>query len=146
MELQEQLSPHFKLSEFVVSGVALKHRIDNMPRDPEVVGNLRRLAQNVLEPLRRRFGVVRISSGYRCPRLNELVRGSSSSQHLRGEAADIHVPCEEVGMKMFRFICVNTDFDQLLFEHAMNNGCCWLHVSYRFGRNRHDARAYYPAR
>jgi hypothetical protein len=26
----------------------------------------------------------------------------------------------------------------------MNNGCCWLHVSYRQGSNRHDARPYYP--
>ncbi|MGI6223703.1 MAG: D-Ala-D-Ala carboxypeptidase family metallohydrolase [Prevotella sp.] len=144
LDLQQQLSPHFKLSEFVASGVALKHHIDNMPQNPAIVDNLLRLAQNVLEPLRCRFGIIRITSGYRCKQLNTLVHGSLSSQHMRGEAADIHISSEEVGMKMFRFIEEHCDFDQLLFEHTMNNGCCWLHVSYRQGSNRHDARPYYP--
>ena len=42
--------------------------------------------------------------------------------------------------KMFRFLRDETDFDQLLFEHRMRNGCRWLHVSYRSPtENRHQA-------
>ena len=103
-EFQTQLSPHFTLREFIVSGVALRRHIDNTPADPAVVDHLRLLAEKVLEPLRRHFGVIRITSGYRCPRLNAAVGGRPASQHLRGEAADIHISSVEVGEKMFRFI------------------------------------------
>ena len=80
--------------------------------------------------------------GYRCERLNEAVGGVSRSQHLLGEAADLHIANMEVGRKMFEFVRTHCDFDQLLFEHRMKNGCRWLHVSYRSDRgpNRHDAR------
>jgi hypothetical protein len=143
IDLQEQLSPHFKLSEFIVSGVALQQHIDNMPTDSAVVDRLRLLTEKVLEPLRLRFGVIRITSGYRCPRLNHAVGGRTVSQHLRGEAADIHISSMETGQKMFSYIEKNLDFDQLLFEHSMRNGCCWLHVSCRKVGNRHQAIPYY---
>ena len=144
-EFQTQLSPHFTLREFIVSGVALRRHIDNTPADPAVVDRLRLLAEKVLEPLRCHFGVIRITSGYRCPRLNAAVGGRPASQHLRGEAADIHISSVEVGEKMFRFIEENLDFDQLLFEHSMRNGCRWLHVSCREAGNRHEAISDYKA-
>ena len=137
---------YFTINELCYSATAQANGINDTPSATQR-NALTALVDTVLDPLRRAWGKpILVNSGYRCPALNNAVGGKASSQHLRGEAADIHVSCEEVGMKMFRFICVNTDFDQLLFEHAMNNGCCWLHVSYRSGRNRHDARPYYPAR
>lgn len=140
-----RLSPHFTLREMTVSGTALRHHIDNMP-PPAAVARLEALCLDVLEPLRRRFGAIRVTSGYRCPELNRLVGGRERSQHLLGEAADLHVPGRETGLKMFRFLRDSTPFDQLLFEHAMDNGCCWLHVSHkRGGGNRHEAIASYPA-
>ena len=114
-----------------------------MPTDSAVVDRLRLLTEKVLEPLRLRFGVIRITSGYRCPRLNHAVGGRTVSQHLRGEAADIHISSMETGQKMFSYIEKNLDFDQLLFEHSMRNGCCWLHVSCRKVGNRHQAIPYY---
>lgn len=141
IDLRQQLSEHFRLSEFVDSGTARRLNIDNTP-EPVHVERLRQLCLHVLEPLRRRFGIIRITSGYRCPRLNEAVGGVSRSQHLLGEAADLHIANMEVGRKMFEFVRTRCDYDQLLFEHKMLNGCCWLHVSYRSDRgpNRHDAR------
>lgn len=133
------LSEHFSLEEMTRSGVAIRQSIDNTPT-AEAVECLRRLCQNVLEPVRRRFGVTRISSGYRSPELNTAVGGTAASQHLRGEAADIHISDREAGRRIFAYIRDNLDFDQLLFEHRMSNGCCWLHVSYTTRRpNRRQA-------
>lgn len=133
-------SPHFSKAEMNHSGVALKLGIDNTPTEAEEE-NLQALCKMVLEPLRLRFGRIIIVSGYRSPALNKAIRGKQNSQHLLGEAADIHVASEAEGRRYFDYIRLHLPFDQLLFEHAMRNGCCWLHVSYRRApqRNRHEA-------
>lgn len=140
MENQKtMLSEHFSLEEMIASGTAIRLHIANNPT-AEAVDNLRRLCVNVLEPVRRRFGVTRITSGYRSPELNAAVGGEATSQHLRGEAADIHISNHEAGRKVFEYIRSNLEFDQLLFENRMSNGCCWLHVSYTTRRaNRRQA-------
>lgn len=86
------LSPHFQLSEFVVSQTAVKHGIVNVPSELEVE-NLRRLCEGCLEPLREAIGLpVIITSGFRTKALNDkLAHASSTSQHMRGEAADLYV-------------------------------------------------------
>lgn len=137
--MKTMLSEHFSLEEMTRSGVALSRGIDNTP-SPEAVENLRLLCLNVLEPVRRRFGAVRVTSGYRCPKLNKAVGGAPLSQHLRGEAADIHIADMEVGRKIYDFVRQNTDFDQMLFERRQSNGCRWLHLSYTTRRpNRRQA-------
>ena len=123
------LSQHFSLWEMTRSGTAIELGIDNTPGKMEIE-SLKLLCENVLEPLRRRYGAIIISSGYRCEKLNEAVGGVENSQHMRGEAADIHTSDEEQARKYFDFIKENTDFDQLLLEQKLDNGCCWLHVSY----------------
>lgn len=140
---QIQLSEHFSLREMTASGTAMQLNIDNTP-DEAQTECLRNLCQQVLEPLRKRFGVIRVTSGFRNKRLNNVVGGVICSQHLLGEAADLHISNMEVGRKMYDYIRNNLDFDQLLFEHRMTNGCIWLHVSYtKRHPNRHDARPIY---
>ena len=97
-ELQLLLTPHFSLWEMVRSGTAIRLGIDNRPQ-PEHIARMRALCENVLEPLRRRFGVIRITSGFRCPALNRVVHGVRHSQHLYGEAADIHVPNRRAALR-----------------------------------------------
>ncbi len=140
MNNQTLLTEHFSLEEMVRSGVAIRRKIDNSPSSSDVEC-LRQLCVHVLEPVRRRFGVTRISSGYRSAALNDAVGGVATSQHLRGEAADIHISDMETGRRIYDYIRRNLDFDQLLFEHRMSNGCRWLHVSYTTRRpNRRQAR------
>lgn len=137
-----QLSKHFRLSEFTRSATATRLGIDNTPEITDIEA-LQSLCINVLEPLRERFGVIRITSGYRCLQLNEAVGGARRSQHLFGEAADIHVGSREVALKYYNFIRENLDFDQMLLE--MKNGRVYcLHISYTAERvNRHKINSYY---
>lgn len=134
------LSEHFRLSEMIRSGVALNLYIKNIPTE-EDIERMRLLCENVLEPLRRRFGVIRITSGFRCRQLNRAVGGAPRSQHMLGEAADLHVSNMETARQMYDFLRLHTDFDQLLLERRLSNGCVWIHVSYTRRRpNRHFAK------
>lgn len=131
--LSQPLSPHFRLGEFVRSATAVDLRIDNRP--PAIaVEALRLLCEEVLEPLRRRFGCIRITSGYRCETLNRAVGGVANSQHLFGEAADIFVPNEETALKYIDFLRTHTPFDQLILEPRDARIPRWLHVSYTIRR------------
>lgn len=140
VDLKQQLSEHFKLSEFTQSGTARRHKVKNVP-GPREVERLRFLCVKSLEPMRRRFGVIRITSGFRCKKLNALVGGSPTSQHVLGEAADIHTGGRELSEKMFGFAKQNIPFDQLILEHNPAHGIYWLHISLRSDRpgNRYEA-------
>lgn len=128
-ERDEQLSKHFTLWEMMRSGTAVRMNIKNVPDEQEKEA-LRQLCQHVLEPLRCRYGAITITSGYRCLRLNRAVGGVPTSQHMRGEAADIFIPNLETGRKYFDFIKNNTTFDQLIWEPRGADVPRWLHVSY----------------
>ena len=129
MNKQEQLSEHFSLWEMMRSGTAITQNIKNVPGESEIKA-LRALCQNVLEPLRRRYGAIIITSGYRCKPLNKAVGGTATSQHLRGEAADIYIPILEIGRKYFAFLRDHTPFDQLIWEPRGSRVPRWLHVSF----------------
>jgi uncharacterized protein YcbK (DUF882 family) len=84
----DKISKNFRYSEFEYSDTAKKHGIDNtLPED--LRPNVKALVDNVLQPLRDVWGVMKINSGYRCKRLNELVGGVETSQHASAEAADV---------------------------------------------------------
>lgn len=89
-----QLSKHFRLAEFTASETADKLGINNsldITCDSYIIENLEHLCKWVLEPVRFKLGCpVSISSGYRCARLNEAVKGSPTSDHRYGLAADIY--------------------------------------------------------
>ena len=138
------LTEHFTLSEFVRSETADRKHIDNTPT-PEVVSNLRALCRNVLEPARVSFGApIYITSGYRCPARNAAGGGKPTSQHLRGEAADLQVQGVKNLRKLYNAIKSHGVFDQLLYE-TNRTGAKWIHVSYTSYGNRHQAIDNYKA-
>lgn len=122
-----QLTEHFSYDEMTRSQWAEKHHVDNTP-DALQLAALENLCRQVLEPLRRQFGPIRINSAFRSPRVNEGVHGVGNSKHLYGEAADIRLPDLETGRAYFRFIKQHCDIDQLLFEYN-GSGAMWIHVS-----------------
>ena len=132
-----KLTEHFNLSEFTRSETATNRNIDNTPT-PEVIENLRALCRNVLEPARMAFGApIYITSGYRCAALNKAVGGKPTSQHLRGEAADLQVRGVENLRRLYNVIKGHGVFDQLLYES--NGATKWIHVSYKSKGNRRQA-------
>lgn len=131
-EGDQLLSPHFRLSEFTRSDIATRRNIDNTPSSEEI-SNLKALCVNVLEPIREHFGKpVVISSGYRSVKLNTAARGSRTSDHIKGYAADFEI--EGVSnYKLARWIEDNLNYSQLILEFpsksSLNAG--WVHCSYK---------------
>lgn len=118
----EQLSPHFRLSELLASNTAKSKGLDNDP-SPEVLANLKRLCVEALEPIRAKVGPLKINSGYRSDAVNKAVGGSTTSAHSFGLAADLHPPagCKKL---MNDIIVSGVKLDQIIFERT------WVHVGY----------------
>lgn len=120
------LSSHFTLQEMERSQTAIRHGIINKA-DTSQKKALVDLCLNILEPLRTLVGKsINVQSGFRNPTVNSLVGGSSTSQHMKGQAADINVE----GMtptELFDLIRNSTlPYDQLIDEFSS-----WVHVSYK---------------
>jgi hypothetical protein len=132
-----RISKNFTLEEFTVSKTVKEKGIRNNPGQTDVV-NLCALVHQVLQPLRDAMGhPIKIGSGYRSLALNRAVGGVSTSQHMRGEAADLCIDGDLAkGRKWFAYIRDHLPFDQLIWEHNAK-GSFWVHVSYRAdGQNR----------
>lgn len=134
-----KLTKNFALGEFVVSQAASRLGLDNTP-PTEVTERLKVLA-NGLELVRNLTrSPITISSGYRSPVVNAAVGGSKTSQHMRGEAADI--VCPKFGdpkALMAAIVKAKIPFDQCLLEFYKPNGGGWVHISFTDGKPRQQA-------
>ena len=118
---------NFTIQELTASAAAESKKINNDPT-PEAVENLKQLVNNVLDPLRDAYGKpIRVSSGYRSPALNKAVKGSKTSQHVKGQAADITAESEQENKKLFELAQeLNLPYCQLIDEKNFS----WVHISY----------------
>jgi hypothetical protein len=129
-----KLSENLTLSEVTKSDTAKRLGIDNNPT-PEHLANLKLVAENIFEPIRKHFGKpIFLSSGYRSKALNSAVPGSSStSQHCSGEALDLDQDGKSTGVTnkmVFDYIKNNLNFDQLIWEFGTDSNPDWVHVSW----------------
>lgn len=130
-----KLSKFFSLAEMTRSEAAQRGGFDNTP-GAEETASLTALCQNVLDPLREAKGKpIRVNSGYRGPEANKAVGGSATSQHCKGEAADIEIDGYDNKKLAQDIVDMKLPFDQLILEgHTPgdpNSG--WVHVSHRRG-------------
>lgn len=135
-----KLSENFTFEEMLVSSTAQKYGIKNVP-DAVSKANLTLLCQKFLQPMREAYGKpIIVTSGYRCPELNTRIGGAKTSQHMRGQAADINDGTGykhgmearyEANAKLFDFIYQRGGYDQLINEFPDAKGRPqWIHVSY----------------
>jgi hypothetical protein len=125
-------APNFTYGEFIKSDTAKRLHIENIPNENEWF-NIELLATQVLQPIRQKFGKLRITSGFRCLELNTAIGSSKSSSHVKGEAADFE-PIEEniLFLDIIEFIYTKLEFRELILEYGLDG---WIHVSYRKNAN-----------
>lgn len=125
------LSKHVSHAEFIRSETALKYGLSNDFANENHKKSAINLCEKIFEPLRSFIGKpIIISSGYRSAVVNDRIkpRGSITSQHLRGEAMDIHGSKSD-NVAYFNFIKDNLIFDQLIWEFGDDSAPAWVHVS-----------------
>jgi hypothetical protein len=129
-----KLSNSFNLIEFTSSETASRRGIDNTP-SIAVIENLRLLCENVLQPLRDKYGKsINITSGYRSPKLNKAIGGSSTSSHCFGQAADIQVDKKDY-LRVWELL-KELPTDQIIWEFGNDSAPNWIHLSFVQGKNR----------
>jgi hypothetical protein len=122
-----KLSANFSLAELTKTNV---RQFDNTP-SMQVIENLQVLVDNVLQPIRNKFGQVTVTSGYRSPEVNKAIGGSATSDHCFGFAADFEVAGVD-NKELARWVVDNLKFKQLILEFYTKGvpDSGWVHVSY----------------
>ena len=132
----EKISKNCSYEEATRSNTAKRLGISNDPND-EQLESMKELATRIFEPLRAHLCIpIYISSFFRCDALNKAVKGSSNSQHVKGEAMDIdaHIFGGVTNKQIFEYIKDNLEYDQLIWEFGNEDEPDWVHVSYTSDR------------
>lgn len=129
---------YFTIEELTASATAKSRKIDNTPSEADK-RHLEELVEHILDPLREEYGnPIKVTSGYRSAALNKAVGGVSTSDHLKGRAADIvGTPNTKAENRKLYEICKRLDlpYRQLINE----KGFSWVHVSYNPDVKEHRA-------
>ena len=126
------LTNNFSLHEMIKSETASRRDMDNYPHSDEIIANLTVLCEQVLQPLRDAYGVgIKVNSGYRSLDVNAAVGGSRTSDHCKGQAADIEI-AGVPNAELAQYIADNFEFTQLILEFYTQGipDSGWVHVSY----------------
>lgn len=137
------LTTNFTLEELIRSDYATRKSIDNTP-PADLFANLQMLAAG-LERVRGVLAVpIRVTSGYRSPKLNSAVNGSRSSMHMAGLAADFIAPAFGTPAEIVTKLMASRQFinyDQCILE--FND---WVHIGFadipRLETLKYDGKTY----
>ena len=131
--LAMKLSEHFTLAEMTRTSTGLP----NVPPE-SALPLVRELCEKVLEPVRDKWGPLRITSGYRSPAVNSAVGGSATSSHVWSEDS---VACDFQSIQarledVFEWLRLESslDFDQAILEYgrlpdSTRDDC--IHIGFR---------------
>ena len=151
-----KLSPNFNLAQLSCAGIVVKASIPasgqlkshptygNLTREA-IINNLKNLAVNVLEPIKKAYPTMFVTNAYR--------NKGGKSQHEAGAAADIQFTDvtgslatqnaemlkKAEGIKKL----LGKNYDQFLLEYKTNRGGRpWIHISYKSSGNRNEASTF----
>lgn len=129
------ISKNFSYREFEASNKADEKGICNVITSFEVRDAIKVLVDTVLQPLRDAWGKpLHINSGYRCPELNSEVGGMPTSQHVKGEAAD--VACDNPVELARLAASMHLPYDQMILYPT------FVHFSHRLKGRQRDQTLY----
>lgn len=118
---------YFTIKELTKSDTARRLGIDNTP-PPDVIPHMQELITKLLNPIREAWGSpIVVNSGYRCQKLNAAVKGSKTSAHLTGYAADL-VPVNGQREKFIKFVIDFLKTSNIPFDQCINEYGKWCHV------------------
>ena len=124
------LSPHFTFEEMTRTGQSALQDA-NRKEAAAVLPALTALCTTLMEPIRAKFGPVSVHSGFRGPAVNKAIGGSTTSQHMVGQACDFHCPGATLDQVM-RWICLESGlkFGQVILEgRSPDKPPTWIHIS-----------------
>jgi uncharacterized protein YcbK (DUF882 family) len=124
-----QLSKYLKVKDFIKSETATARKIDN--RLPEsLLENAKKIAA-MYDAIYDRFnGNISLNSGYRSPRLNTAVRGSSTSQHVFALAIDVRGKNGVKNADILNWVRSNMKYQQLIWEYGTSKEPKWVHIGH----------------
>ena len=125
------ITKNFTLEEMISSSSAIKYNIRNIPTADQQ-RNIVELVVNLLQPLRDAYGkCINVTSGFRCEKLNTRVKGSKTSAHMSGYAADT----KAANMKEYQQFVLDwikdKKFDQCIIEYPKNGVASWIHLGWK---------------
>lgn len=123
---------NFQYKEFTKSNTAMRRGIPNVPNN-EQWRCVEALVVNILQPIRQKFGRLRITSGFRSVALCEAIGSNKNSNHARGQAADIEPLAKRVTLlDVLKYVSTSLPHRELIAEYFPDG---WIHVAYREGGN-----------
>lgn len=137
-------SKYFTFNELTRSDTANRLKIDNEPKEEATKDNIKELML-FLDGVRegwteeckdKGYGdpAIMVNSGYRSEALNKAVKGSKTSEHMLGTAADIE-PKNGRNKEFFEWLrtyIADKQFSQLINEYPDKSGRpSWVHISIR---------------
>lgn len=114
----------FTYRQVVKSAEAVRHGIDNLPTDEAVWRRAEWFAKHVLTPLNAVIPIT-INSWYRSPELCSAIGSKPSSNHTRGDCADIEPKAAKTpNIELFNLCAVHFDCAELIAEFFPTG---WVH-------------------
>jgi len=82
-----------KYIDFIKSETAKRYKIDNNPKTRAIIENILHTLKSMDDIIKNVFDnkKIIITSGFRCFFLNKVIKGSSNSQHKKGQAIDFSI-------------------------------------------------------
>ena len=124
------ISKYITFEEATTSQTATRLGIDNAPNNEQLLA-MQIIGIRVFDVVRKHFKTpIRVSSFFRNEATNRAVKGSKTSQHVKGQAIDMQGTGKLTNKMIFDYIKDNLDFDQLIWEFGTKENPAWVHVSY----------------
>ena len=108
----KKISEHITYAEAIHSNTAKRRGIDNTPNKDQIEC-MKITAEKIFEPLRKFVGgPIKVTSMFRSADLNKAIKGSKSSQHMKGQAMDLDdVYGYKTNAEMYHWIKENLNFE-----------------------------------